>query len=183
MAQSLNTRVCENNIFFALLAYVVFGHVTFRPVAVAGASTSTLQLHHPCQLQLGSAGRLAGVQDRYPGQAVTSCYNDAFIMHTLLLHSVKKINCWICLLSSTAARTSKAFAGRGQCSSQTEDRAILTEILRRYRHYCGLVPKRFQRQGLSGLFQDVAGRMQLFMWQKGQKSISHCLVALLQLAR
>ena len=35
----------------------------------------------------------------------------------------------------------------------------------------------------SGLFQDAAGCMHLFMWHKDQKSVCHCLIALLQKAQ
>ena len=34
-----------------------------------------------------------------------------------------------------------------------------------------------------GLFQDAAGCMHLFMWHKDQKSVCHCLIALLQKAQ
>ena len=34
-----------------------------------------------------------------------------------------------------------------------------------------------------GLFQDAAGCMRLFMWHKDQKSVCHCLNALLQKAQ
>ena len=39
------------------------------------------------------------------------------------------------------------------------------------------------RAQFSGLFQDAAGCMRLFMWHKDQKSVCHCLIALLQKAQ
>ena len=39
------------------------------------------------------------------------------------------------------------------------------------------------RAKFSGPFQDAAGCMRLIMWHKDQKSVSHCLIALLQKAQ
>ena len=39
------------------------------------------------------------------------------------------------------------------------------------------------RAQFPGLFQDAAGCMRMFMWQKDQKSVCHCLIALLQKAQ
>ena len=39
------------------------------------------------------------------------------------------------------------------------------------------------RAQFSGLLQGAAGCMRLFMWHKGQKSVCHCLIALLQKAQ
>ena len=39
------------------------------------------------------------------------------------------------------------------------------------------------RVQLPGLCQDAAGVLPLFMWHKDQKSVSHCLIALLQKAQ
>ena len=34
-----------------------------------------------------------------------------------------------------------------------------------------------------GLFQDAAGCMRMIMWHRDQKSVCHCLIALLQKAQ
>ena len=39
------------------------------------------------------------------------------------------------------------------------------------------------RAQFPGLFQDAAGCMRWFMWHKDQKSVSYCLIALLQKAQ
>ena len=39
------------------------------------------------------------------------------------------------------------------------------------------------RAQFRGLFQDAAGCMRLFMWHKDQKSVCHCLIALLRKAQ
>ena len=39
------------------------------------------------------------------------------------------------------------------------------------------------RAQFPGLFQDAAGSMRMFMWHKDQKSVCHCLIALLQKAQ
>ena len=39
------------------------------------------------------------------------------------------------------------------------------------------------RAQFPGLFQGAAGRMRVFMWHKDQKSVCHCLIALLQKAQ